>query len=709
MRAGLSLLTLALCVACGGDDTDGSPDGSSRDGSSDTGTRDGESIGDGGAQTSMEVGTDGGTITSADGRLTLEIPPGALSEATTIRIQTRGPNDVAADLADLMPVYAYSLFPSGLTFSEPVRVLLTADSGDVPLEGPSNMSNVYGLVSYSSEHGREVLSIGGVDEGTDYLGILTHFSDLALVRAMRTSFILDCESDCLVGRDFSGTFAMTEPFGDDGRLAQRSGSRGMTFSGAVEVVGTPSVFTQIYNNVPVHFMYRCTEAGSGQIEGHYLVTSTEQLVVPLLGYVNETERELSALGRASVNCIDAPMADFAVVSVTPPLACTNTEVDVLVRGFNTPEDIETAGVLFVREETGSEHAAHIVSATELNPGMGEIEARLTVRVPRPVHIGSPNEWSVIATIPEGNFRSAGQLFRAQIADCPVEGTSLVGIWNTRTDTGPADNDCTGVNAGSQYRFWADGTWTDPAIDVQDTVYHRNVHKIDGTWQGSWEGSVYTLTATGCVNDNGNTNDLTGTYNPVTNLLEISVTSSRGGRPPGTNHYCSTTNTVTVSSCHTQTCEPTREPFLRGRCIYSSLTPTCYDPGDVLCYDNDGGALPTFPPGPFCDDEACVNGERCCTTEPGTRSCRNAGDACDDAIAIEECDGPEDCDPGEACCITDNGTGVFLASCMAASTCLGDGGDLPWRACKEASDCEAGFECCEDASTSLASDICGIGC
>lgn len=68
------------------------------------------------------IGPEGGTITSSDGRLTWEIPPGALDEDTEITIiRLRVPGDEDVDLL------GYEFLPDGLEFFVPARVMVDVE------------------------------------------------------------------------------------------------------------------------------------------------------------------------------------------------------------------------------------------------------------------------------------------------------------------------------------------------------------------------------------------------------------------------------------------------------------------------------------------------------------------------------------------------------------------------------------------------------
>ena len=73
----------------------------------------------------------GGVVRSADGRVTIEVPPGAVSADTTVTI--RAAADDPAD-ALLVPGSAYELGPDGITFAVPVTLTIAYDAARIPAE-----------------------------------------------------------------------------------------------------------------------------------------------------------------------------------------------------------------------------------------------------------------------------------------------------------------------------------------------------------------------------------------------------------------------------------------------------------------------------------------------------------------------------------------------------------------------------------------------
>lgn len=84
---------------------------------------------------SEEVGPDGGTVATDDGRLTLIIPEGALADAETITINAITTSDLGSEfeaVADPLGIEnAYELGPDGLTFEQPVTARFTSTQAPV--------------------------------------------------------------------------------------------------------------------------------------------------------------------------------------------------------------------------------------------------------------------------------------------------------------------------------------------------------------------------------------------------------------------------------------------------------------------------------------------------------------------------------------------------------------------------------------------------
>jgi len=100
---------------------------------------------------------EGGTLTSNNSRVTLEIPAGALSEDTQISINEVDENDWSGVIKDLKPEgEVLRLGPDGLEFDEPVTITLNLDTDELS-DIESGEIPVYTLVSVSKDGTQEYL------------------------------------------------------------------------------------------------------------------------------------------------------------------------------------------------------------------------------------------------------------------------------------------------------------------------------------------------------------------------------------------------------------------------------------------------------------------------------------------------------------------------------------------------------------------------
>lgn len=161
-------LTLLVVAACGGSDdaTPSAPSGAAN------------------------VGPQGGTVVSADGRVILTIPSGALTSDVAIRITPTSAQDVPSDIRVPSVHPVYKLEPDGTRFAQPVKVEVRSP-GAVTTE-PDGSLNVPTRILFSSAtaEGIEALpsaqdskSPGAMRLTPDKVviaeGLLTHFSWLS--------------------------------------------------------------------------------------------------------------------------------------------------------------------------------------------------------------------------------------------------------------------------------------------------------------------------------------------------------------------------------------------------------------------------------------------------------------------------------------------------------------------------------------------------
>ena len=129
------------------------------------------------------IGPAGGSVSSADRRLTLLIPAGALGEATEISIRPVNLSELGSEFTDIAPIRAYQLEPDGLTFSTPITVEFdlqtssTKSNGDLEAELFLAFTSSNGVLELPDN---QVISVD-LDSGRSiFSSELAHFSKLVL-------------------------------------------------------------------------------------------------------------------------------------------------------------------------------------------------------------------------------------------------------------------------------------------------------------------------------------------------------------------------------------------------------------------------------------------------------------------------------------------------------------------------------------------------
>ena len=124
-----------------------------------------------GPMTQASISAAGGTLVSADGRLTLSVPPEALASTQTISIQPA--SNEASNGAGL----GYRLLPAGLTFAVPVRFSFRYDASDIAGSEAQAL-----MIAFQDAQGRwPLLQNQVLDETARTVSAeLPHFTDVAL-------------------------------------------------------------------------------------------------------------------------------------------------------------------------------------------------------------------------------------------------------------------------------------------------------------------------------------------------------------------------------------------------------------------------------------------------------------------------------------------------------------------------------------------------
>jgi hypothetical protein len=162
--------TLVLVTACGASGTPPAPHSS---GSAPSPAPVGKVAGD---PVTKSIGPAGGSLSSADGRITINIPSGALANATPVAIQPIE-NTAASGLGA-----AYRLSPAGQTFTKPVQVSFPYVDADLAGTAPEALG-----IAFQDARGLwEWQQSVALDQGAKQVSVMTtHFTDWSKVAGLQ--------------------------------------------------------------------------------------------------------------------------------------------------------------------------------------------------------------------------------------------------------------------------------------------------------------------------------------------------------------------------------------------------------------------------------------------------------------------------------------------------------------------------------------------
>ncbi|MEZ6194562.1 MAG: hypothetical protein R3F20_02375 [Planctomycetota bacterium] len=137
-----------------------------------------------GATASAVIGAAGGQVSSADGRLVLDIPAGALGNDETITITAIGAADLSGTMADFAPQLAWRLEPDGLVFAQPVAITLDLGAAPAEVAGVSTFE-IPAVATQSLATGFDLVDLDDIEVdlalGTVMAtGTISHFSDIGV-------------------------------------------------------------------------------------------------------------------------------------------------------------------------------------------------------------------------------------------------------------------------------------------------------------------------------------------------------------------------------------------------------------------------------------------------------------------------------------------------------------------------------------------------
>lgn len=180
----------------------------------------------------QEVGPQGGTVTSRDGGVVLTLPPGALSSATEITIETIDPEDLGDEWEEFRAAgridAAYEFGPDGLTFATPATITFGAE----PVDTDGDTIRVSLTPILTSEDGAVVpadtvsVTVDPASGTAITEGTVSHFSAWVHLRSGTDAREVRAPRVVEVGRDF--VVAVDVPEG-----AKQSGARHRDETGAI--------------------------------------------------------------------------------------------------------------------------------------------------------------------------------------------------------------------------------------------------------------------------------------------------------------------------------------------------------------------------------------------------------------------------------------------------------------------------------------------
>lgn len=137
---------------------------------------------------SANIGTDGGAVTSGDGKVTLTVPAGALGTTETIVIRSIPPASLPPELAGAE--LAWELRPDGLQFAQPAQVSVTLPESPAQADGTFRvpLSFLRTPAGAAPEAlGNQTLTVDGAANRAAIDGTLTHFSPLGVYSSLTDS------------------------------------------------------------------------------------------------------------------------------------------------------------------------------------------------------------------------------------------------------------------------------------------------------------------------------------------------------------------------------------------------------------------------------------------------------------------------------------------------------------------------------------------
>lgn len=228
----------------------------------------------------------GGTVrvgTAEDSPLTLDIPPGALAEDTTISITESPPSAWSGGMKAVNPVGpVYRLEPAGLVLAEPATITLQLSQADLPGFDLESGVPAMVLLTRSTDGGWEILPepATSIDLATDTLTVsatISHFTEAALQKTD-----ISVTMDPLEVKEPKG--ATFEPAVTAANASEAGGAYGTFFytaTGAVAVSGDFRSYETVIGPGETtgpfpEPVYECTDVGPGTYEARFIWTANSE-------------------------------------------------------------------------------------------------------------------------------------------------------------------------------------------------------------------------------------------------------------------------------------------------------------------------------------------------------------------------------------------------------------------------------------------------
>ncbi|WP_440995995.1 MBG domain-containing protein [Arhodomonas sp. SL1] len=172
---------------------------------------------DGDMTASRAIGPDGGTVTSADGRLVLDFPEGALPTENTITIERLPTGELPSEFQGVEAESAYALGPDGLSFDEPVRVHFDTQAdpanAEGTLEAPTGLLLTEGNGTATPIPDQQTRL---TPDGVLRTGTLRHFSTITSTLGSGVVTISGVPHTMVEGETFTAKVTVAvEPFADE--------------------------------------------------------------------------------------------------------------------------------------------------------------------------------------------------------------------------------------------------------------------------------------------------------------------------------------------------------------------------------------------------------------------------------------------------------------------------------------------------------------